>query len=491
MVRQYHRYYKKNTAPRSEPVRVNRNWSEYQKDIFQEIENGSGNLHIDALAGTGKTTTLLECFYHIPSGASALMVAFNKSIATELKNRAPLNVDVSTLHSLGLKAITRAFGRVKVETDKLRGYIKAELGDEKETLELRQNIEKAVNLAKGYLAESADFVVEVCNKHDVDFSDKSEDEFATLVLKLMDVTKNDTNRVDFSDMIWFPYVHNLSPVRYDFVFIDEAQDLNLAQIDLALRSVKRNGRVVSCGDSNQAIYSFRGASTDAIDNIVSRMNSKRLPLSRTYRCGKMIVQEAQQFVENYEAAETNSEGKVETVSQEFMCNNAKPGDFILSRTNAPLISLCLGFLKEGKKANILGKDLGKNLISLIKRSNKKSIGDFLDWVQEYRDREVEKYTRMRREKAAENISDKIACLIVLCDGAATMQDVKDNIGKLFHDGDDNNRIMLSTTHKSKGSEKNRVWMLNWTFRPSKGGEEANITYVAITRAISELYYVHQ
>jgi superfamily I DNA/RNA helicase len=128
---------------------------------------------------------------------------------------------------------------------------------------------------------------------------------------------------------------------------------------------------------------------------------------------------------------------------------------------------------------------------LIKRSNKKSIGDFLDWVQEYRDREVEKYTRMRREKAAENISDKIACLIVLCDGAATMQDVKDNIGKLFHDGDDNNRIMLSTTHKSKGSEKNRVWMLNWTFRPSKGGEEANITYVAITRAISELYYVHQ
>src|ERR1700722_1305373 len=105
----------------------------------------------------------------------------------------------------------------------------------------------------------------------------------------MQACKKDTSRVDFDDMIWIPNVLNLPLNTYDYVFIDEAQDLNIAQINLALNSCAKGGRIISCGDSNQAIYSFRGADSNAVNNIIERCQSKTFPLSVTYRCAKSIV----------------------------------------------------------------------------------------------------------------------------------------------------------------------------------------------------------
>ena len=471
-------------------VRVQKKWSNLQKAIFEEIANGTGNLNVDALAGTGKTSTIVEGFYHVPQDKSVLMVAFNKSIQIELKNKAPSNVDVFTLHALGLKAITKAFGKIEVDKIKLEGYIRASIGDETETLELRKNLSKAVSLSKGYLADTSEKIKEVFLKHDVDFCDKSEDEFIVLVLKLMEDTKKDTARIDFDDMIWFPAVYNLNPQKYDFVFVDEAQDLNLAQIDLALRSVQANGRIISVGDEFQAIYQFRGADENAVQNIIDRLNSKRLPLSVTYRCGKSIVREAQQYVPEYEAYKDNPEGHVEYTNLDKMKREAKAGDFILSRVNAPLIKLCMYFLKDNRKANIQGRDIGKNLLWMIKKSKAKDVVELLQWVQEWRYRECEKYAKLNRTNIVEIISDKAEMIENLCEGAIDLKEVKSNIERLFHDGDDDkDRIILSSIHKSKGLERDRVWVLINTLRLNSNKEETNLAYVAITRAISSLYYV--
>jgi len=474
-------------VPAKPAVRVQRNWSDLQKAIFDEIAVGTGNLHVDALAGTGKTSTIVEGFYHVPKGNTVLMVAFNKSIQTELKGKAPPGVDVFTLHALGLKAIVKAFGKVEVDNDKLDGYIRAVVGDEKETLELRQNLKRGVSLAKGNLAETTDEILKAWEEHDLDFCDKSQEEFILMVQNFMETTKADTARIDFDDMIWMPGVYELNPQKYDYVFIDEAQDLNLAQIDLACRSFRK--RVVSVGDQNQAIYGFRGADSKAIENIVTRLNSKRLPLSVTYRCGKSIVAEAQLYVPEYEAFTGNPDGFVDTCNENEMIEKAQPGDFILSRVNAPLIGLCLGFLKEGRKANIQGRDVGKNLLYMVKKSNANDVVGLLEWVQAWRDRECEKYAKLNRERAIEIVSDKAAMIEALCDGAADIAEVKNNIKRLFHDGDDKDRIMLSSTHKAKGLERKRVWMLRDTYRPAAGGEEQNLAYVAITRAIESLFYV--
>ena len=101
-----------------------RNWSNYQKAIFRDINSGKGHTVVIARAGSGKTSTIVEGFKYLPKGKKTLMVAFNKAIAEELKQRAPSYVDIMTLHSLGFRAIKQAFGQdVILENDKCNELI--------------------------------------------------------------------------------------------------------------------------------------------------------------------------------------------------------------------------------------------------------------------------------------------------------------------------------------------------------------------------------
>src|SRR5208283_5514144 len=107
-----------------------RNWSPLQKNIFRDISAGTGHTVVVARAGSGKTSTIVEGFKYLPKGKKTLMVAFNKSIADELKQRAPSYVDVMTLHSLGFRAIKQSFGaNVILENDKCNELIKTLISD--------------------------------------------------------------------------------------------------------------------------------------------------------------------------------------------------------------------------------------------------------------------------------------------------------------------------------------------------------------------------
>jgi superfamily I DNA/RNA helicase len=327
----------------------------------------------------------------------------------------------------------------------------------------------------------------ILDRHGIDTCDMSRTDFMNTVLKIMDSCKKDTNRIDFDDMIWFPFVHNLALNKYDYVFIDEAQDLNLAQIDLAVRSCAPGGRVISVGDQNQAIYGFRGADENAIQNIVDRCQSKRMPLSITYRCAKNIVNMAKELVPALEAAETAENGSIENIGESKMLDLVRPGDFILSRVNAPLIKWCLELLKMRVPANIQGRDFAKTLSSLVKKSKSNSIEGFLTWLMNWKEEEVKRLVAIARDTSI--VEDKAECLIALCEGTASIKDLLDNIDKMFHDGDDKDRVILSSTHKAKGLERDRVFLLRDTYRPANGQEEANLLYVAITRARKSLFLV--
>lgn len=480
--------YNKFKKPVVKQPRVMRQWSTYQRDIFNDIAHGTGNTQVDALAGTGKTSTIVEGFYYIPKGKSTMMCAFNKSIQTELESRAPVGVEIKTLHALGYSACRKAFPKMgQPDTGKLDGYIKAEKGDEGETYELRSSLAKTISLAKGCLASSAKEIDEIMDRYEVDTCDEPRDSFIASAIKVMEATKKDTNRIDFDDMIWMPNVLGLRLPKYDMVFIDEAQDLNVAQINLALNSVNSTGRIVSVGDQFQSIYGFRGADSNAIQNIVDRLQSKRMPLSVTYRCAKSIVELAQTIVPEIEAAPNAEQGLVDYCSLGQMEQKVKPGDFILSRVNAPLIKWCLALLKAKVPANIQGRDMGKSLFALIKKSKARDVDSFLSWLMDYETMEYNRLVKMKRDASV--IQDKVECLRVLCEGTNSIADVKDNIDRLFKDGDDKDRVMLSSTHKAKGLERERVFMLKDTYKPGKSSEESNLTYVAYTRAKKELYLV--
>src|SRR5690606_32961420 len=264
----------------------------------------------------------------------------------------------------------RAFGKVKVDANKVK-WILNDLYDNIELpFDQRLQVMKAVSLCKAQLVEDAEGIDKLVDAYSLDVPTESAERnsFIRKVLNVLERSRKDTARVDFDDMIWMPVVLGLKLNRYDRVFIDETQDLNAAQIELALGACKDGGRICAVGDDRQAIYAFRGADSQAIPNIVARLQAKELYLSVTYRCALSIVKQAQNYVPDLQAASNAAEGVVTFADNDHMMREVRPGDFILSRTNAPLVRTCLQLIRERRPATIQGRDIGAGLIALIKKS---------------------------------------------------------------------------------------------------------------------------
>jgi hypothetical protein len=202
-----------------------------------------------------------------------------------------------------------------------------------------------------------------------------------------------------------------------------------------------------------------------------------------------VVALAQEIVPDIEAADNAPDGTVEEVPAEQILKLVQPGDFVLSRTNAPLIKHCMALLKAGIPANIQGRDVGSNLQYFIKKSKAKTIVQFTNYVNAWREQEVKRLLAEKKDPIA--TVDKAECLLNLCEGTLTIKDLKETINKLFNDVNDDSKVIFSTTHKAKGLERDRVFVLTSTYRygPGVEGEEANLWYVAVTRSKSELYLV--
>lgn len=470
---------------------VKREWSDFQKNIFRDIAKGEGHTVVIARAGSGKTSTIVEGFKYIPKGKKTLMVAFNKSIADELKARAPSYVDVLTLHSLGFRSIKQTFGEVILDTNKSRTLTSTVIGEDPDLWDLNQSICKCVSLCKGFLVDTPEKIGDLIDKFGLETFELSRSKFAEHVIKVLALCKDQKTIVDFDDMIWFPFVHRINVGKFDVVFVDEAQDLNQAQMAMVLSASKINGRIIAVGDNFQAIYLFRGADSESIPNFINKLKAKILPLSLTYRCPKKVIKLAQEVVPDIKCLDTAEEGLVEHLYIEDMLKKIKPGDFVLSRTNAPLIKHCMTLLKLGIPANIQGRDVGANLQFFIKKSKAKSINKFIEYVIKWKDQEVERL--LIEKKDATIVLDKAECLLNLCEGNSTIKDLQDTINKLFDDVDDNKKVIFSTTHKAKGLERDRVFILVHTYKygPGVEGEEANLWYTAVTRSKKELYLVRK
>ena len=98
--------------------------SKYQRTVYTYIRIGKGNAVIDAVAGSGKSTTIVEALKQIPKGKRVLFLAFNKAIVEELKikiGNMP-NVDIKTLHSLGASLCMRNLD-CQIQDDKYRVWV--------------------------------------------------------------------------------------------------------------------------------------------------------------------------------------------------------------------------------------------------------------------------------------------------------------------------------------------------------------------------------
>ena len=105
--------------------------SKYQESIFDFVKNGTGNAIVDAVPGSGKTTTIVKALEFIPPNLDVLFCAFNKHIADELKTRVPANCSVGTLNSLGWQICLKRVGYIKLNVNKVDNILRYNVYNDK------------------------------------------------------------------------------------------------------------------------------------------------------------------------------------------------------------------------------------------------------------------------------------------------------------------------------------------------------------------------
>lgn len=473
-------------------------WSPSQQAVFEDAEHGTGHTVVLARAGSGKSTTIIEALRRLPTTGRTLLVAFNKAIKQEMEQKAPRHVLVKTLHGYGFGAVRRSLGR-NVRLDRRKPFKLLDDSPYGGSLrfdherDVTKAITKLVSLCKATLVDDPNGMARLLSRFNIEVD--AEDDFLIEVATwLLNASTERTETIDFDDMAWLPLRLKLSVQQFDRVFVDETQDLNACQLELVQRALLPGGRICAVGDDRQAIYNFRGADPKAVQRIIEGLGAKVLPLSTTYRCDRAIVREAQAIVADIEAAEGAAEGIVRKASEADMLDQVGPGDFILSRTNAPLVKHCLALIAQNRRANIAGRDIGTGLAKLVKKSKADDLESLRVWLNGWVSRECARKRGRDPEAPVQDIEDQAECLHVIADGTRSVPELLAKIEALFSDADNQALVLLSSTHKAKGLERKRVFLLRDTYlrRRCEGDEqreEENLYYVAVTRAKHELVLV--
>jgi superfamily I DNA/RNA helicase len=489
--------------------------SAQQTTFFNWIKDGEGSCVLEAVAGSGKTTTLIEAL-KIMKG-TIFFGAYNKKIAVEISDRAPKlknGLNISTMHAAGFKAWRKAAPRVQVNNDKCRDIYRMVTQGifgyglfEGPVLQL---VSYAKQAALGYNSNESDRGewIKFIDHFGVEcFDEKSGIDNTDVIINLAkDVFKrsiaNNNRVIDFDDMIFAPLYHNVSIDEYDWVLLDEAQDTNASRRYLAVLMMKQNGRLVAVGDKHQAIYGFTGADANSLELIGNAVNAIKLPLSFTFRCPQNVVAHAKQWVNHIECSPTAAPGVVSQLVDTELMKVAKVGDAIVSRFNAPLIKYVYQFIGAGIPARIEGREIASGLKKLAGRWKCKTFDALITKLEEFEEREIKKLLAQEKNRQADDLMDKLQCLKVIITRAmakntklSPQQAIELEIDEIF--GQEESKkpvVLLCSIHRSKGLEWKRVFWLQtgpsgFAKKQWELEQEDNLCYVATTRAMEELILV--
>lgn len=495
--------------------------SEYQKEIFEFITKGTGNAVINAKAGSGKTTTLVEAMKLIPSKEKVLFVAFNKAIEQELTARLSGydNVDIKTYHGLGYSLLRNNLGKnsgIRLNEYKYTTFINNNIhilapdsySLRKDDMRLfKANLKQIVDYARFNLAETVGEIKEICKKYGI-----------TLVLNEPEIVptilswgRNHLTEIDYTDMIWLCIERDIKTrtYKYDYIFIDEAQDSSIMQQALIKKCFKRGSRFVAIGDEFQCINAFAGADQDAFRKLQNEPNTKILTLPITYRCPKSVVRYVCDTTGvEIEAPEDAIEGEIR-----FNVNPYEPknNDMVLCRNTAHLVKLYMRYNRTNKKSYLKGRNIGETFKTVLQQTGQDYLsrdmitdGVFprlyerlFDMINKEIGITCMEYEDVVNTRPIMDFIDTIKALEALSDGIVWKDELIRKIDTIFTDNDKDG-ICLSTIHKAKGLEADNVFILCPSLMPSKHAKkewektaEANLIYVAITRAKKTLNYISE
>ena len=507
--------------------------SKYQLNIVNWINRNQGNACCNAVAGAGKSSSLLliaKTLQQLGISPHEIKVCvFGKENSKDLIKKFGVGwkSSISTLHSAGwslikqelqiwdshlieissrkYKKIAESFGLIRGKNSRTSLLTSNKIVKESDVFFKLLDLLRLCNLTPT-----------VKNLHDLCYHYKLEgllesQKAADYLHRCLRVGEQQAaNKIcfDFTDQLWLPIKWRLTDSSwfkpYKFVLVDECQDLNATQLELVCGLAGHEGRILAVGDPRQAIMGFAGADCDSYAAIMERTQAVELPLSICYRCPTehiALVKKLFPTIE-IEPSPTAKPGTIKQIKKEEIMDHVKDLDMVLSRKTAPLVPLCLKLIANKKKAQIKGRAIGDNLkneLKAIENNPYFSWSEFNYSLDIYLDDKCATYKgNKNEEQLKENLIDKIEAIGAIYRATPHAKNVKDleaEIDNIF--SDENAPITLSTCHRAKGLEAQRIFIYEPQDMPMEWrgqklwqyDQEMNLLYVALTRSKSELFIV--
>ncbi len=476
----------------------------------EDIINSSGDIKINAVAGSGKTTTIIEYAKARPATAKILYLAFNKSVKLEaIKKFAAkglTNVTIETAHSLAYKNIVfrhqykvRAQGYKTHEIAALLGL--QGNGEKHHEYVIANHINKFIAL----FCNSDKLKVQEVNYLDT-ISDAKAKTFvktfyhfiATQTRQLL--AKMDKGEIEITHDFYLKKFQLQNPVlAFDYILFDEGQDASPAMLDIFL---KQPAVKVIVGDTHQQIYSWRYAV-----NSLEKTSFTTFNLSHSFRFGANIANLATQVL-FWKDAITETKP---LVIKGLGINTDTKTKAVIGRTNLGLLLKAIEYVTEKKNINKIYFEgnfnsytyadegaslydvlnLQNNKRALIKDALIKSMASIKD-LEEYIEKTEDAQLGMMLEIVKEYGND--------------IYDIIKTIKQKQVENDEKEKaeVIFSTVHRCKGMEYDAVHLVkdfitedkvqrqaheldNDEKKINKLNEEINLLYVAITRTKNTLH----
>jgi superfamily I DNA/RNA helicase len=470
------------------------------------IINSSGNIVINAVAGSGKTTTVIEYAATRPPHSKILYLAFNKSVKLEASRRFQernlLNVRVETAHSLAFSYVMRG-NKYKVRSQSYKTYELAELlgltaiGEKHGEHIIANHINKFIT----YFCNSDVKKVQELNYLDI-VADKKARAFANshyaaiekgtrMILAMMERAE-----IEISHDFYLKKFQLSNPqLPFDYILFDEAQDASPAMLDVFLN--QKSTKII-VGDTHQQIYGWRHAI-----NSLEKTGFESLDLTTSFRFGNAIADLAMNIL-----AWKLILGKLRSIKITGKGKGGKPKTrATIARTNLGLLLNAIGYVTDHPKTKRIYFE--GNINSYTYADDGASLYDVLNLYNNNHDRIKDKLVRSMKdmddlEEYIEKTEDQQLSMMVeiVNEYGNEIPGILKSLKSLHVENDKRHdaEMIFSTVHRAKGMEYDEVYLVNDFINEkklekmreeskksgepvnlAKVDEEINLLYVAVTR----------
>jgi F-box protein 18 (helicase) len=465
------------------------------------------DLKINAVAGSGKTSTIVAYAKNCDSSKNLLYLAFNKSVkieATQKFNQENLqNIRVETAHSLAYKNVVRKHN-YELQSNGYRSYeivkiLNISSGSQKHSdLVMANHIAKYAAMFCNSAAQKVgelNYLQTITNEESQEFVNTHHQEIYTLTRTFL--AKMNSGEIPITHDFYLKKYQLTKPtLYYDYIFFDEGQDASPAMLDVFIR---QRATKILVGDTHQQIYGWRNAV-----NSLENTDFQELRLSASFRFSPQIATLAHKIL--LWKKHLGQEPDVKLFGRgKHSANKVKA---TIARTNLGLLLRAIEFIKdnknikhiyfEGNLNSYTYADDGASLYDVLHLQNGKkrlvrdpiikqmsSVDDLEEYIKQTDDVQLGLMLEIVKEYG--NEIPKI------------LQDLKDK--HVANEDKHKAQMIFSTVHRCKGMEYDSVQLVNdfvgeerlkvliekEDADPSRLNEEINLLYVAVTRTRNHLY----